>query len=246
MSGHVMEIARVNPEIEALLALQADDAVVDGLEAKLAGLDPRARELDRVRRVAEEALTRARAAVEVEEKRHAVMSTRIAEHRQLHARNVSQLEAVRKLRDATAATAQIEQARQMLAAEEGELDTISRRLAEARANVEVQQRALDALDDEQRAARDQLAADRGSVEGELAAARARREQAAARIGRPLLGRYEKLRQRRKGQGDVVFALRGPSCGSCDTAIPLQRRTIMQRTQSIEPCEACGVLLFAGN
>ena len=242
----IMETTALSPEIEALLALQADDAVLDALEAKLAGLDPRARELDRVRRVAEEAIARARAVVEAEEKRQAVMQARVAEHKQLHTRNVQHLEAVRKMRDATAATAQVEQARQMLAAEESELETIGRRLGELRNNVHAHEVALAALDEEQRAAREALAADRASVQGELAAARARRDGTAARVSRSLLGRYDRIRQRRRGVGDVVYALRGPSCGNCDTAIPLQRRTIMQRTATIEPCEACGVLLYAGN
>lgn len=233
----------MNPDIATLLALQEDDAALDAIEAKLHGLDPRARELDRVRGVAEAALARARAAVEAEEQRHAVMAARIAEHRQLHSRNVAQLDSVRKLRDATAATTQVERAHQMLIAEENELGTIARRLSELRGQVEAQERALAALDEEQRGAREALAADRAAVGGELAEARARREGTAAQVGRALLSRYDRIRQRRKGQGAVVYALRGPSCGNCDTAIPLQRRTIMQRTGSIEPCEACGVLLY---
>jgi len=241
-----METKALSPEIESLLALQADDRVLDALAAKIAGLEPRARELDRARAAAEEAITRARGAVEAEEKRQAVMQARIAEHKQLHTRNVQQLEAVRKLRDATAATAQVEQARQMLAAEESELETIGRRLGELRHAVEDKERALAALDEEQRAAREALAADHASVEGELATARARRDGTAIGVSRALLGRYDRIRQRRKGTGDVVYPLRGPSCGNCDTAIPLQRRTIMQRTGAIEPCEACGVLLYAGN
>ena len=241
-----METKALNPEIASLLALQDDDRVLDALQAKIAGLEPRARELDRVRTAAEEALARARGAVEAEEKRLAVMQARVAEHKQLHTRNVQQLEAVRKVRDATAATAQVEQARQMLAAEESELETIGRRLGELRHAADEKERALAALDEEQRAAREALAADRASVEGELAAARGRRNGTANGVSRALLGRYDRIRQRRKGTGDVVYALRGPSCGNCDTAIPLQRRTIMQRTGSIEPCEACGVLLYAGN
>ena len=241
-----METKALSSEIASLLALQDDDRGLDALEAKIAGLEPRARELDRVRKGAEEAIARARAAVEAEEKRQAVMQARVAEHKQLHTRNVQQLEAVRKVRDATAATAQVEQARQMLAAEESELETIGRRVGELRHGVDEKERALAALDEEQRAARDLLAADRGSVQGELAAARERRDGTAARVSRALLGRSDRIRQRRKGHGAAVYALRGPTCGNCDTAIPLQRRTIMQRTGAIEPCEACGVLLYAGN
>ena len=241
-----METKALSPEIESLLALQEDDRVVDAIEAKMAGLEPRRHELDRARRVAEDAIARARSAVEAEEKRQAVMQARVAEHKQLHTRNVQQLEAVRKVRDATAATAQVEQARQMLAAEESELETIGRRLGELRHALDEKERALAALAEQQRAAREALEADRASVEGELASARSRRGGTANGVSRALLGRYDRIRQRRKGMGDVVYPLRGPSCGNCDTAIPLQRRTIMQRTGAIEPCEACGVLLYAAN
>ena len=234
----------MSPEIESLLALQADDGVLDALEAKLDALEPRARELDRVRRGAEEALARARVALEAEDKRRAAMQTRVSEHRQLHARNVQQLESVRRMRDATAATAQVEQAREMLAAEESELETIGRRMGDHRMAVEAHEQSLAALDEEQRAAREALEADRAAIESEIAAAKARRDATAARVSRALLGRYDRIRQRRKGFGDAVYPLRGPSCGNCDTAIPLQRRTMMQRTGAVEPCEACGVLLFA--
>ena len=234
----------MSPEIESLLALQADDAVLDTLEKRLRAFDPKERDLDRVRQVAEDALSRARSALESEERRHGAMDVRVQEHRQLHARNVSQLERVQKMRDASAATSQVEQARQMLAAEEQELESIGRRRTELRHAVEVQETALRTLEDEQRTARDDIARERGAVQQELDAARAKREEAAARVSRALLGKYDRIRARRKGQGEVAYPLRGPSCGNCDTAIPLQRRTVMQRTKAIEMCEACGVLLYA--
>lgn len=234
----------MNADIEALLALQADDTVLDTLEARLVKLAPRARELDRVRTAAESRLEQARSAAEGDERRHAALGARVAEHRQLHARNVAQLETVRKMRDATAAESQVEQARHMLAAEEQELGTLSRRMAEMAAGVDAQEAALAALDEEQKVARDALAGERAGIDAEIATARAHRATAATRVPRVLLSQYERIRQRRRGTSDVVFALRGPSCGSCDTAVPLQRRTVMQRTGSIEVCEGCGALLYA--
>ena len=234
----------MSPEIESLLALQSDDAALDALEKRLRAFEPRERDLDRVRQVAEDALSRARSALEAEERRHGAMDVRVQEHRQLHARNVAQLERVQKMRDATAATSQVEQARQMLAAEEHELDTIGRRRSELRQAVETQEAALLALEEEQRGAREELARERGELQREAEAARAKRDGAAARIDRALLHKYDRIRGRRKGQGEVVYPLRGPSCGNCDTAIPLQRRTVMQRTKAVETCEACGVLLYA--
>ncbi len=52
----------------------------------------------------------------------------------------------------------------------------------------------------------------------------------------ILAKYDRIRGR-KGER-AIFSLRGPSCGHCDTAIPLQRRNQMAGTGPIEVCEAC--------
>ena len=59
--------------------------------------------------------------------------------------------------------------------------------------------------------------------------------------RPMLGKYDRIRGKRT---QALYALRGGSCGNCDTAVPLQRRNIMAGSGQIEVCEACGVLLYA--
>jgi hypothetical protein len=76
----------------------------------------------------------------------------------------------------------------------------------------------------------------------LADARAKRAQTASHVPKTILTKYDRIRGRRGEQ--AIFALRGPSCGHCDTAIPLQRRNQMIGTGQIEVCEACGVLLYA--
>ena len=81
-----------------------------------------------------------------------------------------------------------------------------------------------------------------ALEGALAEARAKRNQTATRVSKSLLAKYDRIRTRR-GE-PALYPLRGPSCGHCDTAIPLQRRNLMAGTGQIEVCEACGVLLYA--
>jgi predicted nucleic acid-binding Zn-ribbon protein len=57
----------------------------------------------------------------------------------------------------------------------------------------------------------------------------------------LLARYERIR---RGNAPVaLYALHGDACGHCYTAVPTQRRALIQRGESIEGCEACGVLLY---
>ena len=59
--------------------------------------------------------------------------------------------------------------------------------------------------------------------------------------RALLSRYERIARRHV---HAVVALRGLSCGNCDTTIPLQRRSALVGTGATEVCEGCGVLLYA--
>ena len=232
----------MHAEVTTLLKLQADDGALRELERRRATIDARAVELDRQRQFAEDALARARHALEQEERRQRELSAKISTHRQLHDRNMARFDAVRKLRDANAAMAQAELTRKVLADEEGELQTMNRRLGDLRQAVDAQLSAVADVQREQETARTELDRERSEVDADISAARAQRERAAAAVARPLLSRYDRIRARR--QSDAVYPLRGPSCGNCDTAIPLQRRHQMQASGAIEVCEGCGVLLYA--
>ncbi|MGH7529641.1 MAG: zinc ribbon domain-containing protein, partial [Gemmatimonadales bacterium] len=82
-----------------------------------------------------------------------------------------------------------------------------------------------------------IAAERERVLGERAAA-------AAAVNGTLLTRYERIRRGKTPQ--ALVSLHGDSCGNCFTAVPTQRRALIQRGATIETCEACGVLLYARN
>ena len=207
----------MNQDIASLLALQADDAEIRKFHNRLAALEPKVLDLDRQRQVSADALARARHALESEERKQRELQTRVTEHRQLHERNLAQLDQVRKMREATAAMAQVEQARRVLADEEGVLAQMGRRVADLRQAVDTQQAALVALEEEQAGRRAELTAERAKIEEELKGARATREGKAASVPRPLLAKYERIAQRRRS--DAVFPLRGPSCA---TATPPSR------------------------
>jgi len=113
-------------EVEALLALQDDDLKIREIESQIRELDPHLAELDRKRDSAAAALTRAQTAVEAEEKKQRELQQRLAQHRQLQERNLHQFEDVKRLREATAATAQVEATRRLMA--EDERDRKSTRL----------------------------------------------------------------------------------------------------------------------
>lgn len=229
-------------DLQALLRVQEHDEAIRAIEARRDSLGPRVIALDKTRqRVIDEA-GRAEGALARELDRLHALEARIAEHRQRHERNLEVLNQAHKLKEATAAMAQVETARRVLAEEESELLALSRRIVDLRTAAEAARGAADALDSEQSAAREAIAAERRTIDDELAAARAERNEAARGIDASLLSRYDRQQTRRRAA--VVFAL-GPgfSCGSCDTAIPLQRRPAMTSAGRIETCEACGVLLY---
>jgi predicted nucleic acid-binding Zn-ribbon protein len=228
-------------EIEALLALQEDDLKIREIEQQIRSLDPQLAELDKRKDQAAAALTRAQAAVQAEEKKQRELQGRLAQHKLMQERNLHQLEDVKRMREATAATAQVESTRRLMAEDESELAILGRRLNEMNAAVAASKQALTALEEEQQAARPEIEAKRSALQAQLNAAKRDRDGRASSVSRPMLGKYDRIRGKRT---QALYPLRGGSCGNCDTAVPLQRRNIMAGSGLIEVCEACGVLLYA--
>ena len=229
-------------DVEALLALQADDAEIHTLEQARAALAPRRAHMDQARQNMHDRLARAKAALLGEEKGMRELQERISEHRSIHEKNVATLDQVKRLREATAAMMQVERARRVLADEEGELVTLGRRLGEQRAALVSLESGVAALEQEQVAPRAELETELARISSEIAAAIAKRDVLAVKVPKLLLQPYNRVRTKRPGRA-VVPLLVG-SCGSCDTAVPMQRRSVMQSTGKVEICETCGVLMYA--
>ena len=227
-------------EVEALLALQEDDARILELENRKRALEPRIAALDRKREQAAAALNRSRVAVEAEERRQRELNGKIATHKQMQEKNLAQLDAVKRLKEATAAMAQVESARRIIAEDESELQALSRRLSELRTSVATGEAELVSVEAEQATAREEIELERAEIDSSLATARAEREGKTSGVSRTLLGKYDRIRTRKS---QALYALRGESCGNCDTAIPMQRRNHMLANGPIDVCEACGVLLY---
>lgn len=232
----------VQTELEALLALQADDVVIHGLELRLAALEPRIRELDARRARLTDAIARSVTAVEAEEKKQAWLRDKLVEHKQLIEHNQAAMDQVKTLKQATAAAAQMEQAKMIVAGEESDLLALNRRLDDVRASLASQRTELASVETALEAARAEVAVEKGEIEAEMATARAKRTGTAKAVPAVLLGKYDRIRGGKK-RTEVVFAMRGMSCGNCDTNIPMQRRHVMTSTAAIDLCEACGVLMY---
>lgn len=232
----------MTPEIQSLLVLQADDDVVDALKARLAELEPRRRALEAAREAAERKLNQARGGVEEDERRAREIEGRIADHKARQERNLAHLDAVKRMREATAAMLQVESGRKILLEEEGALRSLVARVADGHNAVKAHEQALREMDASQAEARRALEEEQAAISAELNAALAKRTASSSGVRSALLTKYERIRGRRAAQ--AVFTLADGSCACCDTAVPVQRRILMVNSGSIEVCETCGVLLYA--
>jgi len=232
----------VHPELEALLALQEKDQAVMLTDEALEALEPATRALDESQAAAERALGAAQAAIQAALDRRDELEGKIASYRTMQEQRRQRLEWVRGAKEASTLMAELDLARSVLAKEEAEFMRSGDAVSEAERRAAEAEQALAQLRAQQAAEREALAGRREQIAGEREAALAEREQAAARVTPAMLARYERIR---RGKAPLaLYALHADACGHCFTAVPTQRRTLIQRGVSIEACEACGVLLYA--
>ncbi len=232
----------MNPDVHALIALQAEDDIVEGIMNQLDAIAPRLAALDGVRAAAVKSIQQLRAAVEADDRKRGELAQRLTEHKEKHEKNVAQLDLVKRMREATAAVAQVEMGRKVLLELEGSHRDVTNRINEGRRVLAEKEAELAALDQQQVAARDAVKGEQNALGASLAKAREARTERANAVSSSLRAKYDRIRQRRRSQS--LFPLESGACGACDTAIPVQRRQAMTISGSVEVCEACGVLIYA--
>src|SRR5213595_1134178 len=225
----------VHPELEPLLALQEKDQAVTSTDEALAALAPELATLDEAQAAAERALAVARAGIQAAMDRRDELEGKIANYRSMQEQRRQRLEWVRGAKEASTLMAELDLARSVLAKEEAEFMRSGDAVTEAERKAAEAERALEEVRTRQAPLREALAGKREQIAAE-------RERATAGVSPGLLARYERIR---RGKAPLaLYALHGDACGHCFTAVPTQRRALIQRGASIEGCEACGVLLYA--
>ena len=231
----------MHPELESLLGLQDKDVAVAQCDAQLAALAPEALVLDERLAVAERALEQARGAIRTALGKKGELEGKIASYRTMQEQRRQKLEWVRGAKEASTLMAELDLARSVLAKEEAEFMRSGDAVGEAERKAAEAERALEQVRESQAAEREGLAGRRDAIVSEREKAVRAREAAAAAVSAGMLARYERIR---RGKAPLaLFALHGGSCGNCFTAVPTQRRALIQRGATIEACEACGVLLY---
>ena len=232
----------MHPDLDALLDLQEKDKTVTAVMKALEALMPEEKTLDDELSMHERALADARRGAAGAEARKVELEHRIAGYKQLQERRRQQLDFVRGAKEAATLTAEIDLARGVLVKEEADFMRSGDAIVEADKRVKDVEKQHAAAVAQQTEARATLAGKRAELDGQLAEARAARQEATKAVVPALLVRYERIRRGRAPA--AVYALQKDSCGHCFTAVPMQRRVLIQQGESIEACEVCGVLLYA--
>ena len=233
----------MHPDLEALLILQEKDQAVTATDEALAALAPELATLDAAQATAESALATAQAAIQAAIDRRDALEGKIANYRTMQEQRRQRLEWVRGAKEASTLMAELDLARSVLAKEEAEFMRSGDAVAEAERKAAEAEKGLAEVRARQAPQREALAGKREAIVAQRERAFAERERATANVGASLLARYERIR---RGKAPLaLYPLHGDACGHCFTAVPTQRRALIQRGASIEGCEACGVLLYAG-
>ena len=231
----------MHPDLEALLMLQRKDEAVRATDESLEALKPELAKLDQALEGVEQKLEMARRGIQDAVGRRGELEGKIASYKGMQDARKQRLEWVKGAKEAQTLMAELDLARTVIAKEEMEFLRSGDAVTEAERKAAEAEKGVEEVRDAQRADREILDGKRQAIMAEREKAVAERQKAAKDVQASLLSRYEKIR---KGKAPVaVYALHGGSCGHCFTAVPTQRRVLIQRGATIEGCEACGVLLY---
>ncbi len=228
-------------DLMLLLELQEKDMAILEVDRRLEELDTRVEALDEAVRRATEAVAAAGRTAQDAARRRDELEVKIESFRTLQERRRLRLETIRPGKQAAALMAELDLARSVIAKEESDWVRSADAVSGLHGKVAEAEEAVAKLREEQETERRELAESAEALRAEREAMERDREESAGRVQKPLLVRYDRLRQSRAPQ--VVVALTGSACGACYTAVPLNRRSQM-RTGQIDGCEVCGVILYA--
>jgi hypothetical protein len=231
----------MHPDLEKLLDLQSKDRALMAVDTALAEVLAAETALDdRLKKAEREVETTTRSAAETATRRDELMR-RVEEYKLQQQRRQQRLDQVKNMKEANAATAEIDLGRQVLAREEGEWLQVAEELG----RLDTKQAAAEQGLAEARAAQDHersvLSARRAELRAERSVAFAARSESAARLERPLRTRYDRLHNSKSS--NALVPLSGFACSVCFTAVPISRRAHIRDRLLIDGCEVCGAILY---
>ena len=231
----------MHPDLVKLIDLQTKYAEVAAREQRLADLGGETAGLDEALQRARQLLEKARQAAADGQRRRDELETKIESYRILQDRRRLRLEQVRNPKDASTLMTELDLAQSVMAKEENDWVRSADMVIQLELKVKDAERDLEAVEAAQAPERAEVAKRRAVLEGERDAALRVREASAAHLDKAIRNRYDRLRSARSS--DVIVPLVGGVCGSCHTAVPMNRRSQIRAGQVIDACEACGAILY---
>lgn len=231
----------MHPDLVKLIDLQTKDAEVAAREQRLTELKAETAGLDEVLKSARELLEKARQTAADGQRRRDELETKIDSYRILQDRRRQRLEQVRNPKDATTLMTELDLAESVMAKEENDWVRSAEMVVQLEIKVKDAERNLEAVEAAQAPERAEVAARRAVLEADRDAAVREREASAAMLNKPVRNHYDRLRRTRSS--DVVVPLIGGTCGSCHTAIPMNRRSQIRAGHVVDACEGCGAILY---
>jgi predicted nucleic acid-binding Zn-ribbon protein len=231
----------MHPDLVKLIDLQAKDAEVAACEQRLEELKGETAGLDEALQHARALLDKARQTAADGQRRRDELETRIESYRILQDRRRLRLEQVRNPKDATTLMTELDLAQAVMAKEENDWVRSADMVIQLEVKIKDAERTLETVETAQAPERAEVAQRRAVLEGERDAALSVRDATAAQLDKAIRGRYERLRRTRSS--DVIVPLVGGACGSCHTAVPMNRRSQIRAGHVVDACEACGAILY---
>lgn len=231
----------MHPDVVKVLDLQSKDLDLLEIDTRLADVADVVAGLDCAVEEAEQVVSTAAQAVADAVQRRAELETKIETYRAQLERRRQAIEITHPGKRAATLMAELDLARSVLAQEESEWVRLAERVTSLEKEVTEAETALDALREEQAPERAELAGREAEIQKEQDSALTLRAESAARVDKRLLTRYDRLRRNRSPH--VVVPMNGSACGSCFTAVPLHRRSLIKGGAVVEGCEVCGVILY---
>ena len=231
----------MHADLVKLIDLQSKDAEVAAAEQRLADLGRETVGLDEALQRARNALETARRAAADGQRRRDELETKIESYRILQDRRRQRLEQVRNPKDASTLMTELDLAQSVMAKEENDWVRSAEMVVQLEVKVRDEERDVAALEAAQAPEREEVARRRAVLEAERDEALRLREASAAQLNKPLRARYDRLRRTRSN--DVVVPLIGGACGGCYTSVPMNRRSQIRAGNVVDACEACGAILY---
>ncbi len=231
----------MNSDLTALLELQAKHKVVLDIGEEVKALEPQLAELDeQLGRARDELEAHRVRAVEADERR-AELEGKIDSYRVMQDRKRQKLEWVRGAKEAATLMAELDLARSVLGREEAEWIRSADRVQEMQQIVAESEKVVAEIEEAQAPKREELDSTKSVLDTQLQAAETERDGAGEHVKSGLRDQFNRVLRGRARL--ALYPLTAGACGQCFTQVPLHRAQKIRNGESIEACEACGVLVY---